>query len=267
MLVTVVGTNQVGEPIYQLIAGDRRLRAAQLAGLERVPVVIREATPQLRLEMALVENLQRTDLNPLEEARGFQMLQEEYLLNQEEIAARVGRDRSTVANKIRLLQLPAEVQEYLVSMPQVFTEGHARAILGVPSDAERILLAKLVIAKRMSVRETEDRVRQYNDAAIRLTPDRRGSAARDHTYEVRALEEEFTRAIEMKVRLSRGARGKGSLTLYFTNEEQLQVLYQRLVGDQPARNATSGFAGDGGSARLDAAYDFDLESAEEAAED
>jgi ParB family chromosome partitioning protein len=256
LLVAIVGDDEAGEPVYQLIAGERRLRAAQMAGLDRVPVVIREATPQLMLEMALVENLQRTDLNPLEEAQGFLILQEEYHLTQEQIAARVGRDRSTIANTVRLLQLPEEVRAYLVTMPKIFTEGHARAVLQVVGDAERIELAKLIVAQRMSVRQAEETARRFNEAAIRLTPDRRGSAATRRTVEIEALEEEFRRAVEMKVRLMRNARGKGSLTLYFNNEDQLQTLYERLVAAQRAAAGQGGFTGDGDlmSALLDQPY-------------
>ncbi len=127
---------------YQLIAGERRWRAAKIAGLATVPVVIREATPLLMLEMALVENLQRTDLNPLEEAQGYQMLIDDYHLTQEQVAEQVGRDRSTVTNTLRLLQLPDEVREAIVTLPKVFTAGHARAVLQVPGETERIELTQ-----------------------------------------------------------------------------------------------------------------------------
>jgi len=221
--------DQLG-PRYYLIAGERRWRAAQMAGLEAIPAVIRDASPQTMLELALVENLQRTDLNPLEEARGYQMLMEEYRLTQEQIAASVGRNRATVANTIRLLQLPAEVREALIKMPKVFSEGHARAVLQINGDAERILATQKIIAEQMSVRAAEELARRYNENALRLVPDRRGGRVRQQTYETRALEEEFTRAIEMKARLSRSTRGKGSLTLFFTNDDQLQRLYERIVG-------------------------------------
>jgi ParB family transcriptional regulator, chromosome partitioning protein len=228
LLVRVVGADE-GEARYQLIAGERRWHAAQLAGLERVPVVIKEATPQLMLEMALVENLQRTDLNPLEEAQGYATLIDEYHLTQEDVAQRIGRNRATVANTIRLLQLPEEVREALVTMPKVFTEGHARAVLQINGEAERIHAMKQIIAQKMSVRQAEELARRYNEASLRLTPDRRGGKSRPQSYETRVLEEEFTRAVQMKVRLQRTTKGKGSLTLFFANEEQLNLLYQWLV--------------------------------------
>src|SRR5258708_6922747 len=125
-------------PPYHLIAGERRWRAARRARLELVPVVITDATPQPMLEMALVENLQPTDLNPLEEAQGYQTLIKEYRLRQEDVAQRVGRKRETISNKIRLLQLPEQVRGALITEPEKFTEGHARAVLQINGDAERV---------------------------------------------------------------------------------------------------------------------------------
>lgn len=218
-----------GEPAYQLITGERRWRAARIAGLERIPAVVRDATPQLMLEMALVENLQRTDLNPLEEAQGYVMLMEEYGLTQEQVAQRIGRNRATVANTVRLLQLPREVRDALVMMPKVFTEGHARAVLQINGETNRVNAMKQIIAQGMSVRGAEELARRLNEMALGLPTDRRGALTRTPSAETRALEEEFTRAIEMKVRLQRNTKGKGQLTLYFTNDQQLQSLYDRLV--------------------------------------
>ena len=240
ILVRMDGTDDVGRPRYQLIAGERRWRAAQLAGLETVPAVIRDATPQLMLEMALVENLQRTDLNPLEEAQGYQMLVNDYGMTQEQIAERVGRNRATVANTLRLLGLPEEVREALITMPKVFTEGHARAVLQINGDNERIQAMQQIIARRESVRGAEEMARRYNEAALRLNPDRRGARVRVQSYETRQLEEQFMRSVEMKVRLQRSTRGKGSLTLYFTNEDQLQTMYERLVRTVEARVVSDG---------------------------
>lgn len=229
LLVTISGEDEHG-PLFQLIAGERRWRASRLAELRMVPVVIREATPQLMLEMALIENLQRTDLNPLEEAQGYLMLMEEYGLTQELVAQRIGRNRATIANTVRLLQLPEEVREALVTMPRAFTEGHARAVLQINGDAARISAMKQIIAQGMSVRQAEELARRMNERALGIANDRRGSMTRSQSPETRVLEEEFTRAVEMKVRLQRTTRGKGQLTLYFTNNEQLQTLYARLVG-------------------------------------
>ena len=235
------------QPHYQLIAGERRWRAAQIAGLERVPVIIRDATPQLMLEMALVENLQRTDLNPLEEAQGYRMLIDDYQLTQEQVADRVGRKRTTVANTLRLLQLPDQVREALLTMPKVFTEGHARAVLQINGEAERVDAMKMIVAQGMNVRQAEELARRYNAVALRLTPDRRGARVHQQTYETRQLEEEFTQAVEMKVRLQRNNKGKGSLTLFFSNEEQLQRLYDRLVAQGAISDGNGVFSmGNGG---------------------
>ena len=240
LLVTLEDEDEE-EPRYQLIAGERRWRAAQIAGLERVPVIVRDATPQLMLEMALVENLQRTDLNALEEAQGYRMLIDDYQLTQEQVADRVGRKRTTVANTLRLLQLPDTVREALVTMPKVFTEGHARAVLQINGETERIDAMKTIIAQGLNVRQAEELARRYNAVALRLTPDRRGARVHQQSYETRQLEEEFTQAIEMKVRLQRNNKGKGSLTLFFTNEDQLQRLYDRLVAQAALGNGHAGF--------------------------
>jgi ParB family transcriptional regulator, chromosome partitioning protein len=230
LLVRLDGEDEQGSH-YQLIAGERRWRAAQIAGLDMVPVIIHEATPQLMLILALVENLQRTDLNPLEEAQGYQTLIEEYHLTQEQVAERVGRNRATVANTLRLLQLPAAVREALITFPMLFTEGHARAVLQVTGETERIKLMNEIIALKLSVREAEERARQHNQLALGATPDKHGGLARQQSYDTQQLQREFMQAMEMKVKLQRSLRGKGTLTLYFTNEDQLQRLYEKLVGE------------------------------------
>jgi ParB family chromosome partitioning protein len=235
-----------GEPRYQLIAGERRWRAAQIAGVETVPAVIRGATPQLMLEIALVENLQRSDLNPLEEAAAYISLVEDYHLTHEQIAERVGRDRTTITNKLRLMQLPQEVRDALTEMPKAFTEGHARALLMINDEQQRIDAMKLIISQGYSVRGAEELARKMNAATLSLAPDRHGGAARPQSYDTHLLEQEFIRAIEMKARLQRTTKGKGSLTLYFSNEEQLQTLYDRLVGGPYRRDASSA---NGNSAR------------------
>ena len=256
VLVTLDGEDGAGQR-YRMIAGERRWRAARLAGLQFIPAVIREATPQLMLELALVENLQRMDLNPLEEAQGYLMLVEEYGLTQEQVAERVGRDRSTISNTIRLLQLPEEVRAALIRVPKLFTEGHARAVLTITGDAERIAATQHIIAQNLTVRQAEELARRYTEAALRLTPDRRGARVRPQSYETHQLEEEFIRALELKVRLQRGTKGKGSLTLYFTNEDQLQRLYERIVGASPG--GTNGAYGADGL--LDEPFDITFDDA------
>ena len=145
-------------PRYQLIAGERRRQAAKMAGLERVPVVVKEASPQEMLELALVENIQRADLNPLEEAAAYGQLVDEFGLTQEEVASRVGRSRSSVANSLRLLGLPDQVKEVLAEGR--ISEGHARAILGLKRGGDRLKALRAVLKRGLSVRQTEELVRR-----------------------------------------------------------------------------------------------------------
>jgi len=145
---------------YYLIAGERRFRASQLAGLKTIPVVIKESSPQEMLELALIENIQRQDLNPIEEATAFKQLQEEFGLTHELIAKKVGISRVAVTNKVRLLNLAEVIKEYVLN--NQLSEGHARAILGLSDTSSAIATANIVIKRNMSVRETEDLVRKIN---------------------------------------------------------------------------------------------------------
>jgi ParB family chromosome partitioning protein len=255
LIVSYEGDDEHG-PRYQLIAGERRWQAARMAGLNLVPAMIRDATPGQMLEIALVENLQRADLNPIETARGYQTLIEEYGLTQDQVAERVGLNRATVANTLRLLNLPQEILDALITMPDVFTKGHANAVLMVNRDADRIWLKNIIVTEKLSVRQAEERARKLNEVALQLSPDRRGGAPRAQSPETQILENEFMRAVEMKARLQRTVKGKGSLTLYFTNEQQLQTLYERLVGAQLGqRSGNFGvFADPGAQALLDSPY-------------
>lgn len=145
---------------YLIVAGERRFRAAQLAGLKYVPIVIKESSPQQMLELALIENIQRQDLNPLEEAYAFVQLQDEFGLPQEEIAKKVGLNRVTISNKMRLLKLPEPVKEVVLN--ETISEGHARALLGIRDDESLIAATDIVIKRGLSVRQTESLVRKIN---------------------------------------------------------------------------------------------------------
>jgi ParB family chromosome partitioning protein len=206
---------------YTLIAGERRLRAARLAGLETVPVVVKEATPREMLELALVENIQRADLDPLEEAVAFQQLSELFGLTQQEIADQVGKNRVSVANALRLLRLPDGVKSVLANGQ--ISEGHARALLGLENDLELMQRAlKIILQKQLSVRQTEELVRRW-----RIQP-ASPKATRTIPPEIRALESEFAQALGTKVSLARSKKG-GRLTIHFYSDEDLQSLYERLV--------------------------------------
>ncbi len=227
IIVIMRPTSNAEGPRFQIIAGERRWQAAKMAGMKMIPVVVKNASPQQMLEMALIENIQREDLNPIEMARAFQMLIEEYNLTQEEIARRVGKDRTTIANAIALLRLPQVIQDKLLMGLESFTAGHAKALVGIPNPEDQIHLMNQIISQHMTVREAEDAARNFKDSALRLVSDRKGS--RRDSPDTRALEEEFLRAISMKVALKRTTKGAGTLTITFSNEDELNALYELLV--------------------------------------
>ncbi|MGB2695906.1 MAG: ParB/RepB/Spo0J family partition protein [Dehalococcoidia bacterium] len=208
--------------VYQLIAGERRLRAARLAGLQRVPVVVKEAASGELLELALVENLQREDLNALEEALAYRRLADEFDMTQEAIATRVGRSRTAVANAMRLLALSDEVKASLASGEM--TEGHARALLGLEDPGVRRRVWREVVDRGLSVRETEALVRRGGPTT--KAPASRAPAASDP--DVSRLEERLRTALGTKVELHQRARGRGRLVVHFYSDEELEGLLARL---------------------------------------
>jgi ParB family chromosome partitioning protein len=211
---------------YQIIAGERRWRAAQRAGLHRVPVVVKDIAEDDRrapLEMALVENIQREDLNPIEEARAYQRLVDQFSLRQEEIAAQVGKDRATVANVLRLLKLPPEVQGNVAAGE--LSMGHARAIVALPSADDQRRVARSVVAKGLSVRETEALVKRESKHATPDAAARRSSSKDVHT---RAAEEQLHVALGARVEIRRRGRG-GVVQIAFGSEEELQRIYEYLT--------------------------------------
>ena len=210
---------------YHLIAGERRLEASKLAGLESVQVIVKDATPQQMLELALVENIQRADLNPLEEAAAYHSLSEDFGLTQQQIADRVGKNRVSVANALRLLRLPDFCKSVLAG--EQISEGHARALLGLEDDLEMMQRAlKTVLRQHLSVRQTEELVRR-----LRTGP-HSPKATRTVAPETRALETQFSQALGTKVNLMRSKKG-GRLTIHFFSEEELQGLYEILVHRDP----------------------------------
>ena len=208
---------------YMLVAGERRVRAARIAGLERVPAIVRQLADRQQLELALVENLQREDLDPMEAARAYRQLMDEFSFTQEDLATRVGRARSTVANTLRLLELHPAVQDAIAA--SLITEGHARALGGLPTEVQAPAVTT-VIADDLSVRQTEELVRRIREprverAAIAATPD----------PDVERVEEDLRRSLGTKVRLTRTRRG-GRIVIEYFGDEELTRLYQRLVGGQ-----------------------------------
>lgn len=211
---------------YQLVAGERRVRAARLAGLSRIPAVVRQLAGRDQLELALVENLQRQDLNPLEEALAFRQLIEEFGYTQAELAERLGRARSSVANTLRLLDLEASVQEAVAAGR--LSEGHARAIAGLDPDRQR-RAAATIAQGGLSVRQAEALARRLRQDRPVRTPRRPPTGGPD---DVEALEEGLRRALGTRVTLLRGRR-KGRIVIEFYGEDELDRLYRLLTGESP----------------------------------
>jgi ParB family chromosome partitioning protein len=210
-------SDENGAP-YQLIAGERRLLAAKQAGLRKVPVIVKEASPQDLLELALVENLQRADLGPLEEAFAFKRLSEEFHLTQEEIATGVGRSRSAVANSLRLLSLPAEIQASLAR--NEITAGHARALLGIEDADEQLRTWRRIVEGSLTVRDAEQLVRH-------VTRKRAAPAHRPHVAEFAAIEEQLRSALGTRVDLTSGRKG-GKIVIHFFSDEELEAILERV---------------------------------------
>ena len=215
---------------YQIIAGERRWRAAQRAGLERVPVVIRdlpEDSDQQQLELALIENIQRENLNPIDEATAYQRLTEAFALTQEQIAAAVGKDRSTVANLMRLLKLPEEVRAEVAG--GTLSMGHARALLGLADPAAQRHVAREVIARGLSVRDAEGLVRSLEGGDEKSRARKQVSAAEPppdvHT---RAAEERLRFVLGTRVRIVRRGE-RGTLEIDFASEDELNRIYEHIV--------------------------------------
>ncbi len=203
---------------YELIAGERRWRGAQRAGLERIPAVVRDATPQESLELAIIENVQREDLNAIEEAQAYRLLIDGMGLTQEQAASRVGKERSTVANYLRLLGLPDAVQRLLVEGR--LTMGHARALLGLADAGEQRAVAQEVVAKDLSVRQTEARVRSVARGTGR-------SGKKPDDPDVAAAEQKLSRVLGTAVRLH--GRERGKIEIRFTSFDELNRLYDLLM--------------------------------------
>jgi ParB family chromosome partitioning protein len=207
---------------YQLIAGERRWRAARVVGMSRVPVLIKDVAPSKVLELALVENLQRSDLNPLEEATAFQQLADEFDLTQEQIAQRVGKSRTAIANTLRLLKAARSVQEALLE--EKISEGHARALLGLERPEAQETALKTVLKRGLNVRQTEQLVRR-----LLGRQEEKGREVQP-SPEVRELETRFREALSTKVSLRRKGKG-GRLVIYFYSEEELAAIYDHIVGE------------------------------------
>lgn len=206
---------------YLLIAGERRLQASRRAGLERVPVLVHEASDQQRLELALIENLQREDLAPLETAEAYRQLHEEFGLSHEDVAKRVGKSRVAVTNTLRLLKLPERVRQAL-SSGQI-SEGHARALLALPTVQAQLAAVDTILKKNLSVRQTEELARQMTGKRTpkppppRLPPD------------LRALEKRLEETLGTRVTIKRGGKRGGLVLLYYYSDEELDAIASQIL--------------------------------------
>lgn len=202
---------------YEIIAGERRFQAAKLAGLMEVPVVVREATEQQKLELAIIENIHRHDLNPIEEAKSYVKLAMEFDLNQELIAQKVGKSRSAIANKERLLKLPVEIQKALIE--QKITEGHAKAILAVENPEKQRALFEMIMKGNLTVRQTEDKTKEVSvkthKRVISVDP------------EVKRIEDMLAGSLGTKVKLSKSGDG-GKITIEYYSKEELNNILGKI---------------------------------------
>jgi len=214
---------RVGEG-YELIAGERRWRAAQKAGLKEVPVIVREVDDREVLEISLIENLQREDLNPIEKAEGFKRLIEEFQVSQEKISARVGKDRTTVTNALRLLKLSSQVKNELVE--NRITQGHAMAILSLESRDKQKELCDLIIKKGLSVREAEALAKRWSEKPKRKAAEKKKGELES---QIQSLQDTLRRHLGTKVRvLSRGKKGKIEIEYY--SREDLERIIETIIG-------------------------------------
>jgi ParB family chromosome partitioning protein len=202
---------------YELVAGERRLQAAQKIGLKKVPVIVREADELQKLELAIVENVQRHDLNPIEEGMAYQKLSDEYQMSQEEIAMKMGKSRSLVANKIRLLSLPIEIQKGLVEGK--ITEGHAKAILSIENPEKQRALYELILKSNLTVRQIEEKTKEVSvrshKRSVSIDP------------QMKELENMLVEVLGTKVKISKAGDG-GKIVIEYYSKEDLETLLEKL---------------------------------------
>jgi ParB family chromosome partitioning protein len=226
-LVTSIKKNGIIQPIvvrrsgsaYEIIAGERRWRAAQEAGLKEVPIIVRDAEDSQAAELSLIENVQREGLNSLDEAEAYRTLMTKFGLSQEELSARVGKDRSTIANTIRLLKLPAEIKKALID--KTISSGHARALLMLDTPGEQIKVLNIILKKTLSVRETESLIQR-----LKKKPAKKSAAKKDPV--LRDLEKELSSLFMTAIQI-RQQKNKGSIEIKFNTTEELQRLVALLM--------------------------------------
>ncbi len=223
-VIQPVIVTDLGDGRYELVAGERRLRAAKMAGLLEIPVILRNYSEEDKLEIALIENIQRDDLNAVERALAYREIMDRLGATQDEFAKKIGKDRSSVANTLRLLKLPESVREKI--MTGVITEGHARAILSLANIDEQITLADRIAEKGLSVREAEDAAREALDGARKKGVSRETKKRKDH--KLADIQEKFVRAVGAKVEI-RGTDKKGRVEIFYFSKQELETIYRHIA--------------------------------------
>ena len=224
-IIQPITVRKLQENKYQLISGERRFRASQLAGLNKIPAFVRIANDQEMLEMALVENIQREDLNPIEVALSYQRLIDEIKLTQEECSERVGKNRSTVTNFLRLLKLPSEIQKGL-SNGEIST-GHARALISVQNSDTQINIYHDIVAHGYSVREVEQLAKDFRDKNYKRTSEKKAiSIANLLPFQQQKMAHDLSRNLDKEIELKRNKKGKGKLIIHFNNDVELAKIFE-----------------------------------------
>jgi ParB family chromosome partitioning protein len=231
-IIQPIIVEEAGDGTYTIVAGERRSRAARLAGLREVPALVRNYTDEGRMEVSLIENVQRADLNPLEEAQAYKRLMEVTGLSQDEVAARVGKKRSTVANALRLLRLPPPIQESLKT--GALTPGHARAILSVQSPQGQNALFEEILTGEYSVRDAENRAAALNSGASSSPGGKKPPPVAEQDPHLRDMEQQFIEALGTKVAV-KGSLTRGSIQIDYYSMEDLDRLYEILKKQEPEK--------------------------------
>jgi ParB family chromosome partitioning protein len=231
-IIQPIIVEEAGDGTYTVVAGERRSRAARLAGLREVPALVRNYTDEGRMEVSLIENVQRADLNPLEEAQAYKRLMEVTGLSQDEAAARVGKKRSTVANALRLLRLPLPMQESLKT--GAITPGHARAILSVQTAQGQTALFEEILTGEYSVRDAENRAAALNSGASSSPGGKKPPAVAEQDPHLRDMEQQFIEALGTKV-VIKGSLARGSIQIDYYSMEDLDRLYEILKNQEPEK--------------------------------
>ncbi len=217
-IIQPIVLSRVGDGTFRIIAGERRWRAAKIAGLDKIPAIIKDVSPSEAVEIALIENIQREDLDPIETANAFDRLIKEFNLTQEELSQRVGKDRATIANYLRILKLPADIQNYLKQ--GFLTVGHAKAILSVDDVQKQKELSNIVIKKSLSVRQTEELVKK-----LAKTQNKKQT---EKIPEITELEDRITSELGVKVKISHKGK-KGKLEIFYNSLDELDGILERIL--------------------------------------